>query len=86
MTDCDLGLDAVMQMRPVSFTWNDKTLMDGTQDIGFIAQEQKAISEYLVCEDMEYMTLRQETLNPMLVKAIQELTARVEQLEAQLEK
>jgi len=89
IVDGVMGIETIMQMRPVEFTWNDKTMMPGMKDIGFIAQEQQEISEHLVSDTMEWLTLRSDNLNPILVKALQQqqevienLTARIEQLEA----
>jgi hypothetical protein len=56
--------------------------MEGMRDIGFIAQEQKAISEHLVSEDLEWMALKSENLNPILVKAIQEMQGQIDELKA----
>jgi hypothetical protein len=65
-------------------------MMPGMKDIGFIAQEQQEISEHLVSDTMEWLTLRSDNLNPILVKALQQqqevienLTARIEKLEAE---
>ena len=90
IVDGVMGIETIMQMRPVEFTWNDKTMMPGMKDIGFIAQEQQEISEHLVSDTMEWLTLRSDNLNPILVKALQQqqevienLTARIEKLEAE---
>lgn len=81
--DLDLGLDLVKALRPVSFK---RINGDETEELGFIAQEiEQAIPRPLgllaVDTDGTYM-LRKDDLIAVLVKAVQELSARVDQLEA----
>ena len=81
ITDLDLGLALVNALRPVSF----RRINDDTEELGFIAQEvQSALPRPLgmlsVDVDGTYM-LRKDDLIAVLVKAVQELTARVKELE-----
>ena len=83
VSDLDLGLSLVKALRPVSYR---RINGDGTEELGFIAQEvQAAIPRPLgllaVDTDGTYM-LRKDDLIAVLVKAVQELSARVDQLEA----
>lgn len=90
----DAGLEFVNQLRPVRFTWN---MRDGGKvgeaDTGFIAQELKAVQEQtntsipgLVYEsNPDRLEAGYGKLLPVLVKAIQELSAEVASLKAQLE-
>ena len=87
------GLNFVKALRPVEFDWN---MRDGGKvgvyDTGFIAQELKAAQEStgvnipgLVFEDNpDRLEAGYGKLIPVLVKAIQELNAKVEYLEAKL--
>ena len=85
--DITFGLDAVKELRPVSFDWKNNK---GNDQLGFIAQEVEATSlKQLVgtyndenIEDLR--TLNKEGLIPVLVKAIQELSAKVEELESKI--
>ena len=44
VTDLDLGLDFIKQLRPVSFVWNDRSGYEGNREhMGFIAQELSAV-------------------------------------------
>jgi len=85
--DLPVGLDFINSLRPRRFTWN---MRDGgkvgIQDYGFIAQELKAAQG-----DKDWLSLVYESnpdrleasagkLIPVLVKAIQELSAEVERL------
>lgn len=91
--DLPAGLDFIKALRAVSFDWN---MRDGGKvgiaDTGFIAQELKAAQEVtgisipgLVYEENpERLEAGYGKLLPVLVKAIQELSAKVESLEAQL--
>jgi hypothetical protein len=79
-----LGLDAIKELRPVSFDWkNDK----GNDQLGFIAQEvettslKKLVSTYKDENIEDCKSLNKEQMIPVLVKAIQELEARVQTLE-----
>jgi hypothetical protein len=90
----DAGLDFVNALNPVRFTWDmrDPEGKHGIEDTGFIAQDLKAAQEAtgivipgLVFEaNPESMEAGYGKLLPVLVKAIQELSAKVEALEAQL--
>jgi hypothetical protein len=90
ITPLSYGLDFVKQLKPVSFDWN---MRDGAKvgdpDIGFIAQDLAELEDQYDPERLA-LTLRDNPekleatpgrLIPILVKAIQELTARVEELE-----
>ena len=82
------ALDTVAQLNPVTYTWK----ADGSAGQGFIAHELQAVVPDCVTGEKDAVD---ETGNPQyqgvdtsflvatLVKAIQELTARVAQLEAQ---
>ena len=88
-----VGLNFVQKLKPVKFVWDDRN-EDGKHDIkdfGFIAQDLKAaqeeegVADYLklVYEaNPEKLQASYGKLVPILVKAIQELTAKVEELEA----
>jgi hypothetical protein len=87
------GLDFINALNPVEFTWN---MRDGGKvgepDTGFIAQDLKAVQEQtgvtipgLVYEDNpERLEAGYGKLLPVLVKAIQELSAKVAELEAKV--
>jgi hypothetical protein len=87
----DYGLDFINQLQPVAFTWNTR---DGSKvgelDFGFIAQHLAEVEDKHNAERLK-LTLRtnEEKLEatpgrliPILVKAIQELSARVAELES----
>jgi len=88
------GLDFLNALNPVRFTWNmrDPDGKHGIEDTGFIAQELKAVQEAtgieipgLVFEaNPDSIEAGYGKLLPVLVKAIQELSAKVDSLEAQL--
>jgi hypothetical protein len=92
--DLPIGLEFVNDLRPVKFTWQQRDpnpVKDGTSEAGFLAQEVQQVQslydadEYLGLiydDNPEKLELSPGKLIPVLVKAIQELTARVEQLES----
>jgi len=90
--DLSTGLDFVKSLRPVEFTWKDRDEngKQGIADFGFIAQDLKKSQEdakkaevlkLVYDENPEKLEASYGKLIPILVKAIQELTAKVEQLE-----
>ena len=93
MEPLQAGRDFVERLEPVSFTWN---MRDGGKvgvpDTGFIAQDLKQVQEdtgvtipNLVFEgNPARLDAAYGTLVPVLVKAIQELSAKVDELESQL--
>jgi hypothetical protein len=92
ITDLRAGLDFVKVLRPVEFVWDERG-ENGRHDIadfGFIAQDLKAAQEDADMSDVlklvyesnpEKLEASYGKLLPILVKAIQELAAKVELLE-----
>lgn len=87
------GLDFVKGLKPVEFVWNDRDdeVKRDIKDFGFIAQDLKKSQEdaeladtlkLVYEENPEKLEASYGKLVPILVKAIQELTAKVEALEA----
>jgi hypothetical protein len=87
-----VGLEFVKELNPVSFVWNDReeTGKHGVKDFGFIAQDLKSTQEkYEMAETLglvyeenpEKLEASYGKLIPILVKAIKELSAKVEALE-----
>ncbi len=94
------GLDEVMQLRPVSFTWKDKALTHMGTKIGLLAQDVKEVISEVVQDrewiqvegsaektevEAERMGIYYTDLIPVLIKAIQELKKENDQLKARLE-
>jgi len=75
-------------MRPVTFEYVEGYSDDRATQVGFIAQDLQEVlqgKEYLdgiVKDDAEHLNVAYQSLIPVLTKAIQELTARIEALEA----
>jgi len=86
----DRGLAFVNQLNPVSFkfrTSRESEESHGPKRLGFLAQEVLALEDEPIvidAEDPEKLRYRGEALVPILVKAVQELSARVAELEARL--
>jgi hypothetical protein len=86
------GITFVDKLNPVDFVWN---MRDGGKvgipAQGFIAQELlvalegKNYVDGIVQQGGEYMSVAYQNIIPLLTKAIQELSAKVETLEAQLQ-
>jgi hypothetical protein len=85
----DLGLDFVRALKPTEYQFktggrdSDKT--DGKRRYGFLAQDVLPLEGdtpvIISADDPEKLQYTETHLIPVLVKAIQELTARVEELE-----
>ncbi|MEL6852536.1 MAG: tail fiber domain-containing protein, partial [Bacteroidota bacterium] len=81
------GLEKVMEMQAVQYRWKDQP--ESPEKIGFIAQDlQQVVPEVVhTPENVEdHLGVNYAELVPVLVKAIQEQQARIEALEAALEK
>jgi hypothetical protein len=89
-----VGLDFIKTLNPVTFDWN---MRDGGKvdvpDTGFIAQELMAAEDAIGMADQLQLTYRdnpdqleatQGRLIPILVKAIQDLAAQVDELKGQI--
>jgi hypothetical protein len=88
-----VGLNFVSKLKPVKFVWDDRN-EDGKHnipDFGFIAQDLKAVQEEEGLADVlklvyegnpDKLQASYGKLVPILVKAIQDLSAKVEALEA----
>ena len=90
-----VGLDFINALNPVKFTWQMREpneVKDGTSEAGFIAQELQSVEEqfgttsYLDMVDGtdERLEAAAGKLLPVLVKAVQELSAKNDDLEARL--
>jgi trimeric autotransporter adhesin len=91
--DLNVGLDFIDGLRPVKFVWDDRN-EEGKHDIadfGFIAQDLKAAEEEVEMADVlklvydenpEKLEASYGKLIPILVKAVQELSAEVRALKS----
>ena len=91
-----LGLDFIKALKPVKFTWQMREpneVKDGTSETGFIAQELQEAEEQFGAKDYlglvydidpERLEASWGKLLPVLVKAIQELSAEVTALRSEL--
>jgi hypothetical protein len=88
ITTLNDGLNVVSQLRPVTFKYKPDYSKDQNVQTGFIAQELQAVlagKDYvdgIVQAGPNHLNVAYQSLIPILVKAIQELTARVAELEA----
>jgi hypothetical protein len=84
ITDISWGLSDILKLRPVSYNWKNDEINQGIQ-FGFIAQEVQEVMPEAIKEfgdDVKYLGLEKDAIYATLVKAIQELEARVKELEA----
>ncbi len=92
--DLDLGLDFINAMRPVSFVWNKRDgTWHGRKEVGFIAQELHEVemdfnstgkTRLVNYENPSKLEARPMGTYPILIKAIQELSAKVDSLQARI--
>jgi len=84
VTNLSWGLADILALRPVSYKWKTDEIDQGTQ-YGFIAQEVQSIMPELIREfetaDGTRYGLEKEGIYAAMVKAIQELNARIVALE-----
>jgi endosialidase-like protein len=84
VTNLGYGLSQVMQLRPVSFQWKDRT--DGRTHLGLIAQEVENIIPEAVERDKDPATplgMNYTSLVPVVIKAIQEQQITLSTLKAE---
>lgn len=80
------SLSKVLSLRGVSFVWNDGTPKAGQKDIGFIAQEvEKVAPELVVTDESGYKAVDYARAVPLLVNAIHEQQAQINELKARLD-
>ena len=76
------ALNKVLLTSGNTFDWNDKSDKEGS-DVGVIAQEiLEVLPEAVTTRDNGYLAVRYEKLVPLLIEAIKELKAEVEDLKA----
>lgn len=84
----DTALDKVEALGGYSFTWNNN-IQDhraGTPDYGVIAQELENVLPHAVdINSRGYKTVNYNSLIPLLIEAVKELSARVKELEPEQE-
>ena len=77
-------LAKVLSISGNTYTWNEKSGKEGN-DVGVIAQEiAEVLPEAVVTRDNGYLAVDYHKLVPLLVEAIKELSAKVENLEQKL--
>jgi hypothetical protein len=82
----DNSLDLIQRLRPVSFNYVPEYNKSQNIHVGFIAQEVKEVlKDQVYVDDVvqqghEYLGMAYQSLIPLLVKAIQELTEEVNRL------
>lgn len=90
---CEPGLDAVIEMRPVTFNYSNPRF-DKRTHIGFIAQEMKEIIpesvDYIYGTapegEPDFLKINYNELVPVLVNAIKDLNKKIEELEAKVQR
>jgi len=95
--DLSDGLDIVKKLKPVTYKWNGKADMGEDDDVtryGFVADDVLEVASQYVGttkakldgEDVDdYKTISMLKMFPMLIKAVQELSAELQELSAELQ-
>ena len=87
------GLETVKKLKPLKFTWKDGTshstsVSGRLRQYGFIAQETMEADDYLAWYNQSQDTWgieQYESFSAVMVKAIQELSSKVETLESEIQ-
>ena len=89
--DITYGLDTIKSLQPRKFKWKDKGEVTGEDSIGFIAQEVEPLISEIVSSPTDGAeggevgkVLNYSALTAVLTKAVQELSAKVEELESKI--
>lgn len=84
------GLESVLKIKPVTYHYNEKSGYDAKPEyVGVLAQELKEVAPYMVStfknkDNEEYYGVNNSAMTYMLINAVKELNAKVEQLESKL--
>jgi len=80
------ALDKVEKLQGVTFDWKESdSILDIKEDIGFIAQDVQKVVPELVRENEDgKLSLRYQGITPILLEAIKELKAEIEELKKQI--
>ena len=83
ITPISNAVDKVLSISGNTFTWNDKSIYNGEEGTGIIAQEIEALGLPGVTETRQDGTkaVRYDRLVPLLIEAIKELDGKVKSLE-----
>ena len=83
ITPIENSLDKVGQLKGYEFDWNDKQDVYEGHDLGVIAQEvEKVAPELVQTRDDGYKAVKYEKVVPLLINAINELKAEIEELKS----
>jgi hypothetical protein len=76
------ALDKAMKLQGVTFDWKKSdSILSIKKDIGFIAQDVQKVAPELVRENEDgYLSMRHQGITPILLEAIKELKAEIEEL------
>jgi len=80
IADSPYGLECLLSLRPRTFNWIDG---DGSERVGFVAQEVEQASPSFVTEG-QWKSVDYQAITSTLVKALQEAVAKIETLEAKV--
>jgi hypothetical protein len=81
------ALPVITEIETITYKWKDRETNETQDEViyGFSAQQLRGVDPLLVdAEDEEHLRIYDRKIVPLLVKAIQELSAKVEALEAKL--
>ena len=79
------ALDKVEKLQGVTFDWKEQDITDIKEDIGFIAQDvQKVLPELVRENDNGKLSMRHQGVIPVLVEAIKDLKAELDELKKQI--
>ena len=78
------SLEKVGQLKGYEFDWNDKQVVHSGHDVGVIAQEvEKVVPEIVETREHDgYKAVKYEKLVPLLINAINDLKAEIEELKS----
>jgi hypothetical protein len=84
--DISYGLSELEKLRPVSYTWIGSD--DKQKSLGFLAQDVEVLFSEIVntfmSDGVEYKTMSYDGIIPILVKAVQELSNKIKNLESKM--
>jgi hypothetical protein len=81
----DSAIDKIMQIRGITFDWKDTQAVHKGRDVGVLAQEVEKVLPEVVEERATGKAVRYEKIVPLLIEAIKEQQAMIEDLRSRID-
>ena len=81
VSDLSYGLDTVMKLRPIAYSFIDAKRFGAGSQIGFLAQDLQAVVPEVVTQGPQYLSVNYGLLTSVLAKGVQQLDLKLMDIE-----